>query len=271
MRDELKHVPSPQTPPALPATRSSALFDRKYETAAVFLYVFLSCRVRGLTMPRGKAAQVAEEEGDGSPAKKQRVEQDSEPAEESEGDDEDVDESEPEEEEGGSEGGSGAREDEYDSQEEEDDGMGGFSFPDGVCVDSEGNVFVCDGGNHRIVQLGGDDLEILTYAGEGGVDGYEDGHADTCLFSSPTGLTVAPDGHLIIADQDNQAIRKVDSDTGEVTTAAGSTREGSKNGPALEAEFSGPMGVACDKKGNIFVVDAGNHQIRKFSPRSPAE
>ena len=235
-------------------------------------------------MPRGKEGQVAEEEGDGSPAKKQRVEQASNHAEESDRNDEDVDESETEEEEGGSEGGTWAREDEYDSQEgedfrmggydsqeEEDDGMGGFNCPDGVCVDAEGNIFVCDGGNHRIVRLGGDDLEILTHAGEGGVEGYEDGYADTCLFSSPVGLTVAPDGHLIIADQENQAIRKVDSDTGEVTTAAGSTEEGSKNGPALEAEFSGPMGVACDKKGNIFVVDAGNHQIRKFSPCSPAE
>ena len=67
-----------------------------------------------------------------------------------------------------SEGEIQASDDDSDIQNEAERASDGFNFPDGVCVDPEGkNIYVCDGGNHRIVQLVGDDVEILTFAGEG--------------------------------------------------------------------------------------------------------
>jgi len=143
----------------------------------------------------------------------------------------------------------------------------GFNFPDGICVDSEGTIFVSDGGNHRIVTL--DDAYVdgnfMTYAGGFGGDGWLDAHADDAMFNGPTGLTIDPKGHLIIADQENHAIRKVDPKDGGVTTVAGCLEEGFADGPAADAKFNCPTGVACDKLGNIFVVDGGNHRIRKVS------
>jgi len=211
------------------------------------------------------------EDGSGS-GEQERPDSDDqeEPAEDSE-DDEDGSEDGGREEVGGGEGDSpGGPADDGESQDDDvsetsgpPDGSG-FNFPDGVCVDKYGDILVCDSGNHRIVRVGGEDFEPLAFAGEGGVEGYEDGDADTSLFHAPTAITVGPDGHAVVADLENHAIRKIDSETGAVVTAAGGTKEGSKNGPALEAEFNRPIGVACDKTGRIYVVDSGNHQIRRW-------
>jgi sugar lactone lactonase YvrE len=131
-------------------------------------------------------------------------------------------------------------------------------------VDPEGNVFVADGGNHRIIRLDGENQDFATYAGGDGGDGYDDGLADVALFSSPTGLTVDLSGDLIVADQENHAVRKICTEDGEVTTIAGCLEEGFADGPARDAKFNCPTGVACDKQGNIYVVDGGNHRVRKL-------
>lgn len=130
-------------------------------------------------------------------------------------------------------------------------------------MDPEGNVFVADGGNHRIIRLDGEDQDFMTFAGGDGGDGYDDGNANTALFSSPTGLTMDPGGDLIVADQENHAIRKICVEDGQVTTVAGCLEEGFADGPALEAKFNCPTGVACDKQGNIYIIDGGNHRVRK--------
>ena len=118
-----------------------------------------------------------------------------------------------------------------------------------------------DGGNHRIVRLDGSDGEFVVWAG-GEADGFEDGPSEDALFNGPTGVTIAPSGDLLVADQENHCIRKVSS-AGAVSTVAGCREEGFRDGPAAEAMFNCPTGVACDKHGNIFVVDGGNHRIRK--------
>ena len=146
--------------------------------------------------------------------------------------------------------------------DEEDEMPPGFNFPDGICVDPDGHIFVADGGNHRIVRLDGSDNEFMTYAG-GEADGFEDGSAEDALFNGPTGVTITPSGDLLVADQENHCIRKVSSADGKVSTVAGCREEGFRDGPAAEAMFNCPTGVACDKHGNIFVVDGGNHRIRK--------
>jgi DNA-binding beta-propeller fold protein YncE len=138
----------------------------------------------------------------------------------------------------------------------------GFNHPDGLCLDPRGDVFVADGGNHRIVCLRGSDAEFLCYAG-GDSDGFEDGTTDAALFSSPTGVTFAPSGDLLIADTENNCIRKVRS--GQVTTVAGCQAEGFRDGPASEAMFNYPTGVVCDQHGTIYIVDGGNHRIRKIA------
>ena len=82
------------------------------------------------------------------------------------------------------------------------------------------------------------------------------------FFESPLGVAVDNDGSIIVADQLNDKIRKIDSN-GVVTTIAGST-EGYADGVGTNAEFNLPVGVAIDKDGAIIVADYGNNRIRKI-------
>ena len=170
----------------------------------------------------------------------------------------------------------------------------GFDACSGVCLHPAGNVFVADTGNHRIVVVEGTEAPlncvcapvprtdrprprmlslgdfIHPFAGSDGFDGYENGQPDgVALFSSPAGLCCDREGNIIVADTENHAIRKIVLHEGEgdgmVTTLAGGVNEGFADGPAPTAQFNGPTGVECDQHGNIFVVDTGNHAIRKIA------
>ena len=66
-----------------------------------------------------------------------------------------------------------------------------------------------------------------------------------------------------MADTYNDRIRAIDM-AASVTTIAGSGRQGYTDGPALNAEFDTPCGLAIDRVGNIYVADAGNGLIRKI-------
>ena len=143
-----------------------------------------------------------------------------------------------------------------------DDGQNEFTYPDGLCVDPHGNIFVADGGSHRIVRLDGSDAACLCYAGGDG-DGFQEGVTGDALFRSPTGVAVAPSGDLIVSDSENNAIRKIS--VGQVSTVAGCREEGFRDGPAAQAMFNCPTALVCDQQGSIYVVDVGNHCIRKIA------
>jgi sugar lactone lactonase YvrE len=136
-----------------------------------------------------------------------------------------------------------------------------FKDPSGVAVDSAGNVYVADMWNHRIRKItpGG---VVTTLAGS--TDGYADGTGTEAKFSGPFGVAVDSAGNVYVADQYNHCIRKI-SPEGVVTTLAGGT-EGDVDGTGTAARFSSPYGVAVDSAGNVYVVDQGNHRIRKITP-----
>lgn len=115
------------------------------------------------------------------------------------------------------------------------------------------------------------DLHLTTLAGNG-TFGYIDGDASTAAFRSPSGLLTLQDGSLLVTDQRNQLIRKIQSD--QVSTFAGITFEldefgvplgGLYDGEKETAVFNEPAGLAADALGNIYVADARNNSIRKVS------
>src|ERR1043166_5323100 len=81
----------------------------------------------------------------------------------------------------------------------------------------------------------------------------------------PEGITLDAAGNLFIADATNNVIRKIDPG-GTMSIVAGNRTlgDGGDNGPAINASFSGPLAVAVDSAGNIFVADPGNNRIRKI-------
>jgi hypothetical protein len=109
---------------------------------------------------------------------------------------------------------------------------------------------------------------ITTVAGNG-TQGYggDNGQATAAALANPTGVAVDTAGDLFISDQGNQRIREVDLSTGVITTAVGNGSGGYRgdNGPAIAAALDGPLGVAVDAAGNLFIADTGNNRIREVT------
>lgn len=138
-----------------------------------------------------------------------------------------------------------------------------LNIPSAVLVDSLGNVYIADRGNHRIRKVDPSGT-ISTVAGTG-VVGYsgDGGLATSAQLSHPLGLALDSDNNLYIAENGN-TIRKVNP-SGIISTVAGNggTGYGGDNGPATSALMSNVSGVAVDGLGNVYIADTTNHRIRK--------
>ncbi|WP_394779517.1 gluconolaconase [Undibacterium sp.] len=134
-----------------------------------------------------------------------------------------------------------------------------FADPFGLAVDPVGNLYVADAGdNNRIRKITPDGI-VTTLAG--GAEGMADGQGAAASFNTPSGLAIDGAGNLYVADTGNNAIRKI-SAQGLVTTLAGDGKAGYRDGAAAQAQFNGPIGVAVDGKGNVYVADTYNDRIR---------
>jgi sugar lactone lactonase YvrE len=140
-----------------------------------------------------------------------------------------------------------------------------FVKPYGLATDSTGNVYVTDTLNHNIRKItpNGD---VSTFAGAS-IAGSADGTGADARFYFPNSITIDKDDNIYVADTSNHTIRKITLG-GAVTTFAGTAGvSGSKDDIiGLAASFSGPLGVATDIAGNVYVGDRGNYTIRKITP-----
>lgn len=151
--------------------------------------------------------------------------------------------------------------------------------PQGLAVDSHGNVFVSELRNHVIRKISPNGTSTI-FAGVFGVSDVRDGFSNTARFHDPTGLATDANDNVYVADAYG-TIRKI-SPAGFVTTIAGSAYLfGSDDGIGTDARFgqnldyakyrnsfanSARNGIAKDSKGNLYVSDTENHIIRKITP-----
>jgi sugar lactone lactonase YvrE len=137
-----------------------------------------------------------------------------------------------------------------------------FDWPAGIALDSAGNVYVGDSGNHRIRKMTPAGV-VTTFAGSGSPT-FADGKGAAASFRYPYGIAIDAANNLYVADEGNHRIRRV-TPTGVVTTLAGSGAEAFADGDGADASFDVPAGVAVDAAGTVYVGDALNHRIRKMT------
>ena len=139
------------------------------------------------------------------------------------------------------------------------DGRGtgaGFSGPNGLVVDAEGNIYVADTQNRRVRKVTSAGV-VTTLAGS------TDGRA---CGPNPAGITLAAAaGALYISDSADQRIRKVTL-AGVATTVAGDAPGFFQDGTGAGARFNTPTGIAISPTGTFYVADRENHRVRKVTP-----
>ncbi|MFC1226693.1 DUF6443 domain-containing protein [Pedobacter sp. BG31] len=140
-------------------------------------------------------------------------------------------------------------------------GSNTLNNPLGTANDGQGNVYVADAGNQRVLKItatGG----VSTLAGSGS-QGSADGTGTAASFRHPSALTSDAAGNVYVSDQQNHRIRKI-TPGGVVSTLAGSGSAGYADGNGTSASFNSPIGLALDGQGNLYVADYSNHRIRKI-------
>lgn len=138
--------------------------------------------------------------------------------------------------------------------------------PSWVAIDTGGNLLIDDTANNviRAVSPSG---TITTVAGNG-TAGYtgDGGPATSAELNGPNDVTALPGGGFLVADGNNNVVRKVDT-SGKITTFAGSGTAGysGDGGPATAAKLNGPQSEAADAAGDVYISDFGNFVVRKVN------
>lgn len=150
-----------------------------------------------------------------------------------------------------------------------------LSGPEGVFVDTSGNIFIADTENSVIREVVASSGNIKTVAGSatlGAGYGGDGGPATSAQLSSPFGIFVDGSGNIFIADADNSAIREVLASNGNIQTVAGNgsactspTGPCGDGGPATSAQLNLPESVFVDGSGNIFIADTDDNVIREVT------
>ena len=145
-----------------------------------------------------------------------------------------------------------------------------FNMPYALTVDSNGDIYVAERGTPIVRKIDGSTGIISTLAGTGD-KGYsgDGGPARRATLREPNDVCLDGHGGLLIADIQDQRIRRVDLRTGIITTFAG-TGERSRAGDgkrATEASLMGPRGVCMDSLGNTYICEREGNGVRQVSPQ----
>ncbi len=138
-----------------------------------------------------------------------------------------------------------------------------LSFPGKVFIDpNSGLLYIADTARHRIVAADPASGNVTAVYGRG-EQGYTEGGALEARFDSPQGMALSPDGRVLyVADTNNHAVRSIDLETGEVSTAAGTGEQGwpPATGLATQVRLASPWALE-QSDGILYVAMAGTHQI----------
>lgn len=140
-----------------------------------------------------------------------------------------------------------------------------FREPRGLALDSSGNLFVADSGNHTVRKITPAGV-VSTVAGAPGQPGHGDGPGTAARFDVPYDLAFDAAGNLFVSDRGNHVIRKIAVDGSVATFAGSATEAGAVDGPVDAARFAAPQHLTISAAGDLYVSDFYNDDVRKITP-----
>lgn len=152
-----------------------------------------------------------------------------------------------------------------------------FISPQGLAVDSAGNLLIANAGANNIVRMGPTGSAVILAGSENALGGFtSDGPQDakSALFRSPAGIDVDADGNVYVADTLNHKVRVISFSNGSFMVNTLVSRglvkadyTGDGNG-ARFARLDSPTDVAIDATGSLYIADRGNNRLRKVTPNA---
>lgn len=142
-----------------------------------------------------------------------------------------------------------------------------LNTPISVTPTPDGGFLIADQGNNRVRRVAPDGT-ITTIAGTGVAGFSGDGGAATqAELNAPSDAARLPDGSILIADSNNNRVRRVAPD-GTITTVVGTGAASfsGDNGPATSATLSFPTDIDVASDGTYYISDNDNNRIRVVSP-----
>lgn len=143
--------------------------------------------------------------------------------------------------------------------------------PYGVVIGPDGALYFCDLDNQRIRRFAFETGQLTTVAGNGewGYSG-DGGVATEAALNMPHEIQFDSAGDLYIVERDNHVVRKVQRESGIISTCAGTGVPGfsGDGGQASAAQLKSPHSIAFDRQGRLLICDIGNHRIRRVNPKS---
>jgi sugar lactone lactonase YvrE len=143
--------------------------------------------------------------------------------------------------------------------------------PHSIAFDAGGRLLICDIGNRRVraVDMATGVITTLAGTGERGAT-PDEGAFDAVPLNGPRSLDTDPDGNVYLVLREGNAVFRLDLRARRLRRLAGTGRTGfsGDGGPALEAAFNGPKGVAYSADGSLYIADTENHAIRRLDLRT---
>jgi hypothetical protein len=149
-----------------------------------------------------------------------------------------------------------------------------ISTPLGIAVDASTNVYVSDLSSVVWKIRGAFWSAVNIYAGKRGKHSYsgDGGAATSATLQFPNGLGIDTlNSYLYIADWGNNVIRRIAMNTGIISTVAGNSQHygwTGDGGPATSASLYGPIAIAVDSNGDVFISEKQNNVVRKIASDS---
>lgn len=143
--------------------------------------------------------------------------------------------------------------------------------PGSIQIGPDGNLYICDAGNHVIRRVDAKTGIIRNIAGTGRPGPTPDGAviAGTPLMG-PRGIDFDREGNLWVVTSDGNQVFKLDLNAGIIHHVAGTGARGftGNGGPAKSATFRGPKGIELDAEGNAWIADTENHAVRMVDAKT---